>query len=78
MNNNYQESEKKGGSINFGIIDLFFDSKHKEEVIKILESNKSSILNYDIDEDSTDGIYIFIDQYDNKTIGNVLNQLAEI
>ena len=73
-----QELEKKGCSINFGIIDLCFNSKHKDDVIKILESNKTSVLNYTIDESQETEIYIHIDNYDNKTIGNVLNQLAEI
>lgn len=65
-------------SINFGIIDLCFNIKHKDKVIEILESNKESVLNYEIDESQEDEVYIFIDNYDNKTIGNILNKLAEI
>lgn len=73
-----QEQEKKGCSINFGIIDLCFNIKHKDDVIKILDSNKKSVLNYEIDTSQEYEIYIHIDNYDNRTIGNILNQLAEI
>lgn len=69
-------------NINFGIIDImigtgFCSDEQTSKTIEIL-NNEPAVINFERIDNEDGSIMINIDQYDNKTIGDVLNKISRL